>query len=62
MDSILFDTHHWLARAEEARALATKIADAETKQQMLVVALGYERIARLAEEQARLMEEFKASE
>jgi hypothetical protein len=38
------------------------MADPETKRQMLVIALGYERIARHAEEQARLMEKFKASE
>jgi hypothetical protein len=62
MDSIIFDTQHWLARAEEARAIASKMADPELKRQMLIIALGYERIARHAEEQARLREKYKTSE
>ena len=62
MPSILYNSEHWLAYAEEARALADQVADPQTKRQMHIVALGYERIARHAEEQARLMQEFKSSE
>jgi hypothetical protein len=62
MDSIIFDTQHWLARAAEARAIASKMADPELKRQMLIIALGYERIARHAEEQAQLREKYKTSE
>jgi hypothetical protein len=38
------------------------MADPKTKRQMLVIALGYERIAQHAEGQARLMEKYKTSE
>jgi hypothetical protein len=62
VSSILYDSEHWLACANEARALAKRLADPETKRQMLIIALGYERIARHAEEHVRLMEQFKSSE
>jgi hypothetical protein len=62
MDSIIFDREHWLARAAEARALAKKMVDPETKRQMLVIALGYERIAQHSQEYARLIQELQASE
>jgi hypothetical protein len=61
MTSIIYDAEHWLARAEEARALARKMVVPEIKRQMLVIALGYERIARHAEEQAKLREKYKTS-
>jgi len=41
---------HWLDRAEEARAIAGQMNDAEARQVMLGIADGYERMAKLAEE------------
>ena len=45
---ILYNVQLWLKHAEEARALSTVIADPQTRQQMLDIAVGFERIAGLA--------------
>ena len=44
----LLTAAHWLACAEEARALAQQLADAGARQTMLGIAEGYERLARHA--------------
>ncbi len=62
MSSVLYDVPRWLQHAEEARASAQEIADPETKQKMLVVAEGYDRIAELAKEQAKLKGEYQLSD
>ena len=40
---------HWMARAEEARAMAKNIQDADAKRAMLEIAENYEKIAKRAE-------------
>lgn len=48
--AIAFDTpEYWLMRAEEARAIANQIDDAEAKEAMLAVAESYEKLATRAE-------------
>ncbi len=48
------DPLHWLARAEEARALAnTMDDDPSAKQRMLDIAASYDHIAELAEKRQR---------
>ena len=42
------DAEHWRRRADEMRAVAKGILD-PSKQTMLEIALGYERLAQLAE-------------
>jgi hypothetical protein len=51
----------WLEHAQEARALRELISDPEEKQQMLVVAAGFDCIAELAKEQAALQEQYHRS-
>jgi hypothetical protein len=41
---------HWRARAEEARILASQMDDSESKDAMLCIAEGYERLAKRAED------------
>jgi hypothetical protein len=60
--SILYDVEHWRECADKARSLANKAANPETKQKLLDVAKGYDRIAQLSEEQARLIAEYKLSD
>ena len=48
--SIINDPKHWRDRADEARAVAEALSDAEAKSLMLEIADGYERMARRAEE------------
>ena len=59
MASVLCDVNLWLAHAKEVRALSEVISDPEEKQQMLVVADGFDRIAQLAGEQAVLKEQYQ---
>jgi len=58
MASVLCDVTLWLKHAMEVRALSEVISDPEEKQQMLVVADGFDRIAQLAKEQATLQEQY----
>ena len=59
MTSVLCDVNLWLAHAKEIRALSEIISDPEEKQQMLVVAAGFDGIAELAKEQAALEEHWR---
>ena len=59
MASVLCDVNLWLKHAKEVRALSEVIADPEEKEQMLVVADGFDRIAQLAGEQAALKEQYQ---
>jgi hypothetical protein len=43
------DPSHWRQRAQEARAEADKMSDAELKQTMLEIAAAYDRLAEIAE-------------
>jgi hypothetical protein len=44
------EPEHWHTRAEEARALANQMTDAEAKVAMLRIAEDYERLAQRAED------------
>ena len=59
MASVLCDVTLWLEHAMEVRALSEVISDLEEKQQMLVVADGFDRIAQLAKEQVALKEQYQ---
>ena len=48
--SYIDDPKHWHIRAEETRILAAPMTDAMSKQAMLGVAAGYDRMAKRAEE------------
>ena len=61
MTSVLCNVSLWLEHAHEARALSELISDLEEKQQMLVVAAGFDCIAELAKEQAALQEQYHRS-
>ena len=61
MASILCDVNLWLEHAKEVRALSEVISDPEEKAQLLVVAVGFDRIAELAIEQAMLKEQHHRS-
>ena len=61
MASVLCDVTLWLEHAKEVRALSEVISDPEEKQQMLVVADGFDRIAQLAKEQVALKEQYHYS-
>jgi hypothetical protein len=49
LSSLLHNVRHWQDRADEARAIAGQLNDAEAKRVMLGIADGYERMAKLAE-------------
>ena len=61
MTSVLCDVTLWLEHAKEVRALCEVISDPEEKEQMLVVAAGFDRIAELAKEQAMLQKQCRRS-
>ena len=61
MPSVLCDVALWLEHAKELRALSELVSDPEEKEQMLVVAAGFDRIAELAKEQATLQEQYHCS-
>ena len=44
---------HWRKRAAEARAQASQMRDEDSRQQMLEIAKGYERLAESAEKHMR---------
>ena len=48
--SYIDDANHWHIRADETRSLAAPMTDAMSKQAMLGVAAGYDRMAKRAEE------------
>ncbi len=48
MASVLYDVQLWLEHADKVRALSRMERDPRTRQQMLAVAAGFERIAGLA--------------
>lgn len=48
--SYIDDPKHWHIRADETRSLAEPMTDAMSKQAMLGVAAGYERMAKRAED------------
>ena len=53
MSSIIADPEHWRDRADEARAMAAHIDDPVAQRAMLVIAEGYEIIAKRAEERVQ---------
>jgi len=61
MPSVLCDVALWLEHAKELRALSEVVSDPEEKEQMLVVAAGFDRIAELAHEHAKLREQYHRS-
>jgi hypothetical protein len=61
MASLLCDVSLWLEHAKKVRALCEVISDPEEKEQMMVVAAGFDRIAELAKEQAMLKEQHHRS-
>jgi len=62
MASVLCDVTLWLEHAKEVRALSEVISDPEEKQQMLVVADGFDRIAQLAKEQVTIEGQYQLSD
>jgi hypothetical protein len=52
--SYIDDPKHWHIRADETRILAEPMTDAASKQAMLGVAEGYDRMAKRAEEQTAI--------
>ena len=61
MPSVLCDVALWREHAKELRALSEVVSDPEEKEQMLVAAAGFDRIAELAKEQAALQEQYHRS-
>ena len=61
MPSVLCDVALWREHAKELRALSEVVSDPEEKEQMLVVAAGFDRIAVLAKEQAMLQKQCRRS-
>jgi hypothetical protein len=59
MASVLCDVALWVEHAKEVRALYEMISDPEEKEQMLVVAAGFDRIAELAKEHATIKEQYQ---
>jgi hypothetical protein len=53
MPSRINDPNHWRGKADEARAMADQLPDAEAKRLMLEVALAYTQLAQLAEARVR---------
>jgi len=48
MQSTLYNAQLWLGHAERVRTLSKLVADPRTRQQMLAIAAGFDRIANLA--------------
>jgi hypothetical protein len=51
--SFIFSPKHWHDRAAEARAIADKLDDPQSKETMLRTAMDYERLAQRAVERAK---------
>ncbi len=62
MASVLCDVSLWLEHAKKVRALSSVTSDPEEKQQMLVVAAGFDRIAELAREHASIQAQHQLSD
>jgi hypothetical protein len=62
MPHVLDDPEHWAKRAEEARAIAGELIDADARQMMLGIAEGYERLAKRAAERAKSHQRLAAGE
>ena len=58
MASVLCDVSLWLEHAKDVRALSDAVSDPDEKQQMLVIAAGFDHIAELAKEQAAIKEQY----
>jgi hypothetical protein len=62
MDSTPYSPEHWLAQAEDARAIAELMKEPHTRRSMLYLARGYEKLAEHAQEQAGLMAQIETPE
>jgi hypothetical protein len=51
--SFIFDPKHWHTRAAEARAIADKLDDPQSKETMLRIAMEYQHLAQRAAERAK---------
>jgi len=51
--SFINDPGHWRQRAEEARTIADRMNEPQSKEAMLRIAKDYERLAERAEERAK---------
>jgi hypothetical protein len=59
MEAVQYSPEYWLARAEECRAVADRMAHLTTKRTMLRIAISYERLAQHAREQAEVIAEVR---
>jgi hypothetical protein len=59
MATLINNPRHWRERAEEARAHAEQMADAEARHTMLLISAGYDRLADRAEQRLRGSEKSK---
>ena len=48
--ALMSDPEHWRMRADAARAAAESLQDPEARRTMVEIALGYDKLAKLAEE------------
>jgi hypothetical protein len=53
MTDLLNNAQHWRDRAEEARTLAEEMRDEFSRQQMMAIADGYDRLAKRAEQRTK---------
>jgi hypothetical protein len=58
-DKVLADPTYWRGRADEARTVAGRLGDHDSKRQMAEIAKGYEYVAQRAEESVRGFEKSK---
>jgi hypothetical protein len=56
MNNLIDNVEHWRNRAEEARAIASGMRHEIARAQMLLIALGYDRLAKIAEERTKSAE------
>ena len=59
MATLINNPRHWRECAEEARAHAEQMADAESRRTMLLISAGYDRLAERAEQRLRGSENSK---
>jgi hypothetical protein len=53
MSDLINNAQHWRDRAEEARILAAEMRDEFSRQQMLAIAVSYDRLAERAERRTK---------